>query len=222
MLSSFAAHLTRPRPSVLQSATSLVQRLAHFLVVWSLLLFIHESGHAWITERQGRDVRAIEIGVGPTVWRGDMDGHAVVLRVLPIVGWTRVDGLGPRLTDSLMSQGAMFGAGVVTTGGFALLVAVMVVGWERGVRRRCIWGRMIVADAIVLTVFNFLPVPPLDGGRAVLAAVTSLRGAPLSPDVLFWTQLGGFALAVLPMTLWTRWTSRIDSVVMWWRAPRQA
>jgi Zn-dependent protease len=84
---------------------------------------------------------------------------------------------------------------------------------------RWTWGRIVVADAVVLTIFNFLPVPPLDGGRAVIGAVAAWRGAPLPADALFWVQLGGLALAVAPMTLWTRWTERIDSVVLRWGAP---
>ena len=78
---------------------------------------------------------------------------------------------------------------------------------------------MLVADAVVLTVFNFLPVPPLDGGRALLGALSAWRGSPLAGDALFWVQVGGLALAVAPMTLWTRWTERIDAAALWWGAP---
>ena len=75
------------------------------------------------------------------------------------------------------------------------------------------------ADAVVLTVFNVLPVPPLDGGRAVLETVEAWRGAPLAGDARLWVHVGGLALAVVPMALWTRWTRRIDAVAMWWKAP---
>jgi Zn-dependent protease len=87
-------------------------------------------------------------------------------------------------------------------------------------RKRWVLGRFIVADAIVLTVFNFLPVPPLDGGRAVLGAIAAWRGGPLQSNVLFWVQVGGLALALVPMTLWTRWTRRIDAAAMLWGTPR--
>ena len=98
-------------------------------------------------------------------------------------------------------------------------VAVAVVLRERSTRRRWRWGRFVVADALVLTLFNFLPVPPLDGGRAVIGALAAWRGVALTGDALFWVQLGGLALAIVPMTLWTRWTARIDAAAWRWGAP---
>ncbi len=219
MSSRFAAFVTRWSASRRRRASELLRRLAFFAVVWSGLLFIHESGHAWVATRQGRAIQNVQIGLGPTIWRGELAGTDLQFRLIPVAGLTRV-ATDPSAPPSLASEGAMFGAGIVTTAVFAILIAVFVGGWEQGVGRRCVWGRMIVADAVVLTVFNFLPVPPLDGGRAVLAAITALRGTPLSSDALFWTHLGGFALAILPMMAWTRWTRRIDTVAMWWKAPR--
>jgi hypothetical protein len=35
-------------------------------------------------------------------------------------------------------------------------------------------------------------------------------------------QVGGLALAIVPMTLWTRWTARIDAAALWWGAPAPA
>jgi Zn-dependent protease len=69
-------------------------------------------------------------------------------------------------------------------------------------------------------VFNFLPVPPLDGGRALFEGIAAWRGVPLAGETLFWVQVGGLALAVVPMTLWTRWTARLDAAAMWWGAPK--
>lgn len=210
-----------PRIRFSRRTSSLATRLAHFLFVWSGLLFIHESGHAWIAERQGIEVLSIMVGAGPVLWRGDIGGTRVSFHLVPVIGLTRVaspDYDAPN--KSLASEVVMFGAGILATAAFALLITLLSASWEWRVGTRCVWGRMIVADAIVLTIFNFLPVPPLDAGRAVLAALTTWRAAPLSADALFWTQLSGVLLAVLPMTLWTRWTRSIDSVVMWWRAPR--
>ena len=198
---------------------SVVLRVAHFLVVWSGLLFVHEVGHAWMAGRQGHSIGSITVGAGPEVWRGNAGGADLVLRLVPVAGYTRISPTSVNGSTSLAGRGMIFAAGIAFTAVAAFLIVGLTTAWERVAQRRCIWGRMIVADAVVLSVFNFLPVPPLDGGRAMLDVFTALRGAPLSGDALFWTHVSGLALAVLPMTIWTRWTSRIDSVVMWWRAP---
>lgn len=171
-------------------------------------------------------VRQVTVGVGPVLWRGAHEETRLVLRLVPVVGLTKIaDGAGAAPAgdrgrwDTWSREGSVLAGGVVATLALGLVMALGVASWERGTRRRWVWGRMVVADAIVLTVFNFLPVPPLDGGRAVLGAVAVMRGAPLSGDALFWVQLGGLALAVVPMALWTRWTARIDRAALWWRAP---
>jgi Zn-dependent protease len=174
--------------------------------------------------------------MGPVVWRGQRGDAQVVLRLVPVAGLTS---LGPARASTAVaaaagdeSDGARWGewareavtlgGGVLATLVLALGVAGAVAARERSSGTRWVWGRILVADAVVLTVFNFLPVPPLDGGRAVFGAVTAWRGAPLSGDALFWVQMGGMALAVVPMTLWTRWTARIDRAALWWGAPTAA
>lgn len=205
-------------------------RLAHFWIVWSMLLLLHEAGHAWIGWRQGLDVRRVTVGVGPVIWRGRVGETETVLRLVPIVGMTstrlpRDTATGIARTASVREPSewgadiARLGGGVLATLALGIVLAVVVLGLERMTGSRSVWGRMIVADAIVLTVFNLLPVPPLDGGRAVLVAVAAWRETPLSSDALFWLQLGGFAVAIVPMVLWTSWTARIDAVAMRWGAP---
>jgi membrane-associated protease RseP (regulator of RpoE activity) len=220
MLSNPLAHATR------LDVRSLVRRLAHFWLVWSALLFLHEGGHALSAWRQGIGVRRVTVGVGPVLWRGHRADTEIVLRAVPVVGATNLrepeqsPSVGPSGRWSAWGhQLEVLAGGVVATFGVALTVAGLVAARERVTRTRWVWGRMLVADAVVLTVFNFLPVPPLDGGRAVLAAVTAWRGVPLGGHALFWVQASGLALAVAPMTLWTRWTARIDAAAMWWRAP---
>lgn len=237
MLSRLSAWVTAPRHRSLRAlrwphwrladVSSLARRLAHFWIVWSLLLLVHEAGHAFSARRQGLAVRRITVGAGPVLWRGERGGTETVLRLVPIAGVTTVgtpravagDAGDPGGWGAWGQEVAMLAGGVLATLALAGGVAGMVAARERGTGRRWVWGRIIVADAVVLTVFNFLPVPPLDGGRAVVGAIAAWRGAPLPTDMLFWVQLGGLALAVVPMMLWTRWTRRIDAAVLWWRAP---
>jgi membrane-associated protease RseP (regulator of RpoE activity) len=211
-------------------ASALVRRLAQFWLVWSALLLLHEGGHAVSAWRQGLGVRRVTVGVGPVLWRGRHDDTQIVLRAVPLAGMTTLrtpkassapaQRTGERARwRAWADQAATLAGGIVATLGLAIGVSALVAARERVTGRRWTAGRVLVADAVVLTVFNFLPVPPLDGGRALLGALAAWRGAPLAGDALFWVQVGGLALAVAPMTLWTRWTERIDAAALWWGAP---
>jgi membrane-associated protease RseP (regulator of RpoE activity) len=208
---------------------ALGRRLAHFWVVWSALLFVHEGGHVVAARQLGLEVARMTVGAGPVVWRGHLGTMDVVLRALPVVGITDVRARGALAGADAQSpwrawahDAAMLAGGILATLGVAAIVAGLVMLRERRDGRRWIWGRFLLADALVLTMFNFLPVPPLDGGRAVLASVAAMHGAPLPSNVLFWVQVAGLAIAVLPLTLFTGWTSRIDAATLRWWAPKVA
>jgi membrane-associated protease RseP (regulator of RpoE activity) len=245
MLSSLLARLSPHRlpalaalrrPRVTRSDLSaLGRRVVHFWVVWSALLLVHEGGHAVSAWRQGLAVRRVSVGVGPVLWRGHHGDTQLVLRLVPVAGITtlRLPDLPAGAIHSAQAsaargwaawrgQLATLAGGVLATVALALGVTAIVMARERLTRTRWVWGRIVIADAVVLTVFNFLPVPPLDGGRAVLETLTAWHGVPLSGDARFWFNVGGLALAVVPMTLWTRWTARIDAAALHWALPAPA
>ena len=207
----------------------LARRLAYFWFVWSLLLLVHEAGHAIGARRQGLTVRRLTAGVGPVLWSGRYGDTDVVLRVLPVVGVTTFGSpssqAGANAAHAVADwqawarELATIAGGVLATLALAVAMTVGVVVRERITATTWRWGRYVVADAVVLTALNFLPVPPLDGGRAVIGAVAAWRGVHLTGDALFWVQMGGLALAVIPMTLWTRWTARIDRLASRLGAP---
>ncbi|HUQ81891.1 MAG TPA: M50 family metallopeptidase [Gemmatimonadaceae bacterium] len=208
--------------------SAFVRRLAHFWIVWSALLLVHESGHAVGAWRQGLEVRRITAGVGPVVWRGAHGSTAVELRLVPIAGLTTFghDAFGATQTGQPRSDWNAWSRELVTIAGgvlatlvLAIAMACLVTLRERTTARAWKWGRYVVADALILTLFNFLPVPPLDGGRAVIGALAAWRGVHLTGDALLWVQVSGLAVALIPMTLWTRWTARIDAVAARWGAP---
>ena len=219
---------TRPSRA---GAASLLRRLGHFWLVWTALLIVHEGGHALVARHERLAVRRVTVGVGPVLWRGRSGGAELVIRLVPVLGVTTFGAAGgrpsaqaaptpPARWTAFVRQLATIGGGLAAT----LLLAAGVIGLvaikERAVQRRSVWGRMLIADALVLTAFNFLPVPPLDGGRAALETLIALRGAPFADDTLFWVHASGLAVAVMPLALWTRWTARIDALAMRWRAPR--
>ena len=214
--------LTRPSFSSVQSFAT---RVVYFLLVWTLLLFVHEGGHALSAWRHDLHVRSVTVGVGPRVGSTQIGNTEWVLRVLPVAGMTNVGAVNPQhaaagTAQATRVQMATLLGGIMATLVFGLAIAGIVFWRERVTGRRWLLGRFIVADAVVLTVFNFFPVPPLDGGRAILSAIAAMRGAPLAGDALFWVQASGMALALIPMTLWTRWTSRIDAVAAHWHLPQ--
>ena len=55
-----------------------------------------------------------------------------------------------------------------------------------------------------LGIINLLPVPALDGGHFLTLVVEALRGKPLSPEVLHYSQTVGIALLVLLMVYATK------------------
>lgn len=206
---------------------SLGRRLAYFWVVWSMLLLVHEAGHAWVGWRQGLEVRRVTVGVGPVLWRGTVWETETVLRLVPLLGITstRLPDVASPASDAAPAKHewaaeiARLVGGVLATLAMAIAAVFAVAVLERTRGVRWVLGRMVVADALVLTVFNLLPVPPLDGGRALIVTMVTWSNAPLSADALFWLQLGGLAVAIVPMMLWTRWTARIDAAAMRWGAP---
>ena len=196
--------------------------------MWSALLVVHEGGHALAAMRQQIEVKRITVGVGPVLWRARHGDAQLVVRLIPLAGMTSLgsaagDGAGPTgqpgKSSAWREQLATVGGGVLATLALALGLALLVATGERMSGRRWKWGRFLIADAVILTVFNFLPIPPLDGGRAVLGAIAAWRGAPLPKDALLWVHLGGLVLALAPMTLWTRWTAGIDRAALRWGAP---
>lgn len=199
---------------------AIVRRLVRFWLVWSALLLIHEGGHALVAHAESLPVRRVTVGVGPVVWRTEVAGVDAVLRLVPLAGVTRIgtSSVAPTAAAARSPLRALAGGTLATVAAGLLLLAGIALR-ERRTRARWTGARYLLADVAVLTLFNFLPVPPLDGGRLMLAGVTTWYGRVPSSDALFWLQAGGLALAILPMTVWTRWTLSIDRLALRIGAP---
>jgi regulator of sigma E protease len=66
------------------------------------------------------------------------------------------------------------------------------------------WGPYLGLAAtlsISLGIFNLLPIPALDGGRAIFILVEVLRGKPIDPEKEALVHFGGFAALIMVMLL---------------------
>ena len=58
---------------------------AAFMACWIALLF-HELGHAAAAEGVGVRIWGLRLGVGPTLWRGTVNGRQLGIGALPLLG----------------------------------------------------------------------------------------------------------------------------------------
>lgn len=66
-----------------------------FILVFSVIVIIHEFGHYFFAKRAGILVREFAIGMGPKIWgHQGKDGTTFTLRALPIGGYVRMAGNG--------------------------------------------------------------------------------------------------------------------------------
>ena len=69
--------------------------------------------------------------------------------------------------------------------------AIAIIKGREGVIDLAYFMAMLSA---VVAVFNFLPLPVLDGGHVVLVLIEKVRGRPLPPKLLAGIQIGGLVL----------------------------
>ncbi|MDR0922590.1 MAG: RIP metalloprotease RseP [Lactobacillales bacterium] len=71
-----------------------------FIIVFAVIVIVHEFGHFFFAKRSGILVREFAIGMGPKIFyhRGK-DGTAYTVRLLPLGGYVRMAGLGDDDTE---------------------------------------------------------------------------------------------------------------------------
>lgn len=81
-----------------------------FLIIFSIIVVIHEFGHFYMAKRAGIRVREFAIGMGPKLFAGqDKDGTTYTLRMLPLGGYVRLAGL---YEDESIEPGMEIGIGL--------------------------------------------------------------------------------------------------------------
>jgi Zn-dependent protease len=209
------------------------EHIARGLTAYVVLLFslsVHESAHAWMAHRMGDDtaLRLGRVSLNPIV---HIDPIGTVLFPLiqiftgiPTLGWAKPTPYNPAnfRRDVSLRQGHMMvaGAGPLSNLLLALLfTAVFFVIVRAGV---AVTGRnplvMLVAAGIqmniVLALFNFVPIPPLDGSKVASYGLPGSFGdrydrvmEPYGYMILLLLMITGVLNFVIsPITNWVFWT----------------
>lgn len=77
-----------------------MQGILTFILIFGIIVTIHEFGHFYFAKRSGILVREFAIGMGPKIFAHiGKDGTAYTIRILPIGGYVRMAGWGDDVTD---------------------------------------------------------------------------------------------------------------------------
>lgn len=63
-----------------------------FILVFGVLVLVHEYGHYYFAKRAGILVREFSIGMGPKIWWRRKNGTTYTIRILPLGGYVRLAG----------------------------------------------------------------------------------------------------------------------------------
>ncbi|MGO2298926.1 RIP metalloprotease RseP [Paucilactobacillus nenjiangensis] len=63
-----------------------------FIIVFGVLVLVHEFGHYYFAKRAGILVREFSIGMGPKIWWHRKNGTTYTIRILPLGGYVRMAG----------------------------------------------------------------------------------------------------------------------------------
>lgn len=74
------------------------------ILLFGLLVFVHELGHFLVAKLFGVRVEAFSVGMGPAIWKKEKDGVLYSLRLLPVGGYVKLLG-----EDESSEDAAAFG-----------------------------------------------------------------------------------------------------------------
>lgn len=71
-----------------------------FIIIFGVLVLVHEFGHFYFAKKSGILVREFAIGMGPKIFSHiDKEGTAYTIRILPLGGYVRMAGWGDDTTE---------------------------------------------------------------------------------------------------------------------------
>lgn len=72
-----------------------------FILVFGVLVLVHEYGHYYFAKQAGILVREFSIGMGPKIWWRRRNGTTYTVRILPVGGYVRLAGSDDEDEDEL-------------------------------------------------------------------------------------------------------------------------
>ena len=72
-----------------------------FIIVFGILVLVHEYGHYYFAKRAGILVREFSIAMGPKIWCKRKNGTTYTIRILPLGGYVRLAGADDEDQDEL-------------------------------------------------------------------------------------------------------------------------
>lgn len=70
----------------------MITTIITFIIVFGLIVFIHEFGHFYFAKRAGILVREFSIGMGPKLFNYRTTDTTYTIRLLPVGGYVRMAG----------------------------------------------------------------------------------------------------------------------------------
>jgi len=154
--------------------------LINVSLLW-LLTAPHEFAHAWIATLLGDDTprREGRVTLNPLAhvdWLGTTILPAITsLMGAGFIGWGKPVNSNPsKLRGGLKGLAAVALAGPVSNVVFAVVLAVVAMACLKFSPSAADYFAQGVRLSLYLAIFNFLPVPPLDGSKLLLAAKVPL------------------------------------------------
>ena len=63
-----------------------------FIIIFNIMVFVHEFGHYFFARRNGIKVYEFALGMGPAIWKKKVGDTLYALRALPIGGFVKMEG----------------------------------------------------------------------------------------------------------------------------------